>query len=77
MSADELGPSSTAKREEDALPNAARRRAVLKALAATAPLIITVTPFYARAAYNGTTYVPYCSLHDNRDKDFCKHQNKP
>jgi hypothetical protein len=80
MSEAERGPSAPAKREDDDAPHdAARRRAILKALAAAGPLIITVTPFYARAEYNGTVYEPYidCNLQNNKDKDKCKFPTFP
>jgi hypothetical protein len=60
--------------DKSSLTNAAGRRAILKALAAAGPVILTVTPFHARANYvNGVYQVgSVCNPHDDRDKNKCK-----
>jgi len=60
--------------DQGASKNAAGRRAILKALAAAGPVILTVTPFHARANYvNGVYQVgSVCNPKDDRDKNKCK-----
>jgi len=61
--------------DQGASKNAAGRRAILKALAAAGPVIVTATPFYARAEYVGGVYQVgsvVCNPHDDRDKNKCK-----
>ena len=62
--------------DEGAPPDDARRRAILKALAAAGPIILTVTPFHARAEYNNGVYFEGSCAKDNRqpphDKCFKK-----
>ena len=59
--------------DQSSLTNAAGRRAILKALAAAGPVILTVTPFHARANYiNGVYMVGSVCLDDQGNPDTCK-----
>lgn len=55
MDDQKLGATDTSDQQAPPLDHQ-RRRAILKALAAAGPVILTVTPFYARAEYVGTQY---------------------
>ncbi len=66
------GSGATGRDQEGALPSNARRRAILKALAAAGPVILTVTPFYARAEYFKGQYFEGSCAHDNRSDEHGK-----
>ena len=52
-----MANSEEKDREYQGSTNAAGRRAILKALAAAGPVILTVTPFHARANYIKGVYM--------------------